>query len=118
MHKIIVTGGLGFIGSNLIELLLNKRFKVINIDKITYSSNFYNTRDCLKNKNYKFIKCDLNNKSKLNKIIFQYKPICIFNLAAETHVDRSIEGPENFININILGVFNLLEIFKKFSKKK
>ena len=117
MHKIIVTGGLGFIGSNLIELLLNKRFKVINIDKITYSSNFYNTRDYLKNKNYKFIKCDLNNKSELNKIIFQYKPICIFNLAAETHVDRSIEGPENFINSNILGVFNLLEIFKKFSKK-
>ena len=52
MHKIIVTGGLGFIGSNLIELLLDKKFKVINIDKVTYSSNFYNTKDYLGNKNY------------------------------------------------------------------
>jgi len=117
MHKIIVTGGLGFIGSNLIELLINKNFNVINIDKVTYSSNFYNTREYVKNKNYKFIKCDLNDKSKLNKIIFKYKPIGIFNLAAETHVDRSIDGPEGFINSNIIGVFNLLEIFKKYSKK-
>ena len=117
MHKIIVTGGLGFIGSNLIDLLINKNFNVINIDKVTYSSNFYNTREYAKNKNYKFIKCDLNNKSKLNKIIFEYKPIGIFNLAAETHVDRSIDGPESFINSNIIGVFNLLEIFRKYSKK-
>jgi len=117
MHKIIITGGLGFIGSNLVELLINKKFKVINIDKVTYSSNFYNTREYLKNKNYKFIKCDLNNKIKLKKIIFKYKPIGIFNLAAETHVDRSIDGPESFIKSNILGVFNLLEIFRKYSKK-
>ena len=117
MHKIIITGGLGFIGSNLVELLINKKFKVINIDKVTYSSNFYNTREYLKNKNYKFIKCDLNNKIKLKKIIFKYKPIGIFNLAAETHVDRSIDGPESFIKSNILGVFNLLEIFRKFTKK-
>ncbi len=117
MHKIIITGGLGFIGSNLVELLINKKFKVINIDKVTYSSNFYNTREYLKNKNYKFIKCDLNNKIKLKKIIFKYKPIGIFNLAAETHVDRSIDGPESFINSNILGVFNLLEIFKEYSIK-
>ena len=117
MNKIIVTGGLGFIGSNLIELLLKKNFSVINIDKVTYSSNFYNTQNFSKNTRYKFIKCDLNNKSNLNKIIFKYKPICIFNLAAETHVDRSIDGPESFIKSNILGVFNLLEIFRKFSKK-
>ena len=118
MHKIIVTGGLGFIGSNLIELLISKKFKVINIDKVTYSSNFYNTQDYKKNSNYTFVKCDLNDKIKLNKIIFKYKPVGIFNLAAETHVDRSIEGPENFINSNILGVFNLLEIFRKYSKIK
>ena len=77
MRKIIVTGGLGFIGSNLIELLLNNKFDVINIDKVTYSSNFYNTKDYFKNQNYKFIKCDLNNKSKLSKIIFANKPIGI-----------------------------------------
>ena len=117
MHKIIVTGGLGFIGSNLIELLLNKKFKVINIDKVTYSSNFYNTKDYLGNKNYTFIKCDLNNKAKLKKIIFKNKPNGIFNLAAETHVDRSIDGPEAFIQSNILGVFNLLEIFREYSKQ-
>ena len=117
MKKIIVTGGLGFIGSNLIELLLKKNFSVINIDKVTYSSNFYNTQDFSKNTLYKFIKCDLNNKSKLSKIIFLHKPLCIFNLAAETHVDRSIDGPESFIKSNILGVFNLLEIFRKYSKK-
>jgi dTDP-glucose 4,6-dehydratase len=116
MRKIIVTGGLGFIGSNLIELLINKKFEVINLDKVTYSSNFYNTKDFTNSSKYRFIKCDLNDKNKLSKVIFRYKPICIFNLAAETHVDRSIDGPESFIKSNILGVFNLLEIFKKFSK--
>ena len=117
MKKIIVTGGLGFIGSNLINLLLKKNYFIVNIDKVTYSSNFYNTHEFSKNSKYKFIKCDLNNKNKISKIIFRYKPVCIFNLAAETHVDRSIDGPENFIKSNILGVFNLLEIFKKFSNK-
>ena len=117
MRKIIVTGGLGFIGSNLVELLIYKKFKVINIDKVSYSSNFYNTKEYKKSSNYKFIKCDLNDKNKLSKIIFKYKPVCIFNLAAETHVDRSIDGPKSFINSNILGVFNLLEVFRKYSKK-
>ena len=116
MQKIIVTGGLGFIGSNLIGLLINKKFKVINVDKVTYSSNYYNTKEYQKNLNYEFIKCDLNNKNKLEKIIFKHRPIGIFNLAAETHVDRSIDSPKNFINSNIVGVFNLLEIFKKYSK--
>ena len=114
--RIIVTGGLGFIGSNLIDLLISKNFFVINIDKITYSSNFYNTREFKKSKNYKFIKCDIANK-KFKKILFKYKPIGIFNLAAETHVDRSIDDPSIFINSNIVGVYNLLECFKEFTKK-
>ena len=115
--KIIVTGGLGFIGSNLVHLLLKKKFNVINIDKISYASNFYNTKEYKKNKKYKFIRCDLNNKNKLQKIFKTHKPIAVFNLAAETHVDRSIDGPENFIKSNILGVYNLLEVFKKYSRK-
>ena len=116
MKNIIVTGGLGFIGSNLIELLIQKNFNVINIDKITYSSNYYNVKEFKNSKNYKFIKCDIKDK-KFKNILFKYKPNCIFNLAAETHVDRSIDNPESFIQSNIVGVYNLLECFKDFSKK-
>jgi dTDP-glucose 4,6-dehydratase len=114
--NIIVTGGLGFIGSNLIEYLINKKFNVINIDKISYSSNFYNVRNLKKNKKYNFIKCDLNNYKKIYKILLKYKPNAIFNLAAETHVDRSIDGPQAFIKNNILGLFSLLEAFRNYLK--
>ena len=114
--NIIVTGGLGFIGSNLIELLLKKKYNILNIDKITYSSNFYNIKNFKYHKNYKFIKCDIGDK-RIKNILFKFKPNCIFNLAAETHVDRSIDDPKKFINSNIIGVYNLLENFKKFSKK-
>ncbi len=115
MKKIVVTGGLGFIGSNLIELLLKKNFYVINVDKGTYSSNFYNTNDFKKSKKYKFIKLDIANK-KLRKVFIKYKPSGVFNLAAETHVDRSIDNPGSFIQSNIVGVYNLLESFKNFLK--
>ena len=117
MQRVLVTGGLGFIGSNLIQLLLEQKYYVINVDKVSYSSNFYNTKEFKQNKKYKFIKCDIQNKKKISQILKKYKPAGIFNLAAETHVDRSIDGPKNFINSNILGVFNLLECFKKYYKK-
>ena len=116
-NKVLVTGGLGFIGSNLIELLLKKKFNVINLDKVSYSSNFYNVKDFQKNKKYKFIKCDILNKKKISNILDKEKPIALFNLAAETHVDRSIDTPFPFIKNNILGVFNLLEKIKIYSKK-
>ena len=117
MKKIIVTGGLGFIGSNLIKLLIKKNYSVINVDKVNYASNFYNTKDFSKKKNYKFVRLDINNRLKLKKILKFHKPIAIFNLAAETHVDRSIDGPAEFIKSNLVGVFNLLEEFREFSKK-
>jgi dTDP-glucose 4,6-dehydratase len=114
MQKVIVTGGLGFIGSNLINTLKNKYF-IINIDKVTYASNFKNIHPNIKN--YKFYKKDINNKHFIKNILKKYKPSIIFNLAAETHVDRSIDGPKKFIESNIFGVFNLLESIKDYRKK-
>ena len=116
MSKIVVTGGLGFIGSNLIELLLEKNFYVINIDNCGYASSSYNFNQYNKIKNYKFIKVDLNNKSKVLKILNTHKPKGIFHLAASTHVDRSIENPKDFITNNILATYNLLESIREYSK--
>ena len=116
MKKIIVTGGSGFIGSNLVNFLLKRKFFVINLDKLTYSSNNYEEKKRTK-KNYKFFKVDINNKKKIIEIIKKYKPKVIFNLAAETHVDRSIDGPKNFISTNINGTFQLLESLRYLKKK-
>jgi dTDP-glucose 4,6-dehydratase len=114
MKKIIITGGLGFIGSNLINILQKKYF-IVNIDKVTYASNFKNIDPNIKN--YKFYKQDINSKNFISKILEKYNPSIIFNLAAETHVDRSIDGPKKFVDSNILGVFNLLETIKNYKKK-
>ena len=116
MKKVVVTGGSGFIGSNLVNFLIKRKFFVINIDKLTYSSNKYKENQKSK-RSYKFYKMDIGNKN-LKKIILKYKPKAIFNLAAETHVDRSIDGPKNFIQSNILGTFNLLETLRFLKKKK
>tara|TARA_Y100000590_G_C15739767_1_gene1019836 strand:- start:3120 stop:4154 length:1035 start_codon:yes stop_codon:yes gene_type:complete len=117
MKRFVVTGGSGFIGSNLVKLLLNKKYFVINIDNLSYSANPYNLKEVRNNKNYKFFKVDINNKKKILNILKKFKPDCIFNLAAETHVDRSIDDPKNFISSNIFGVYNLLEALKIYSKK-
>ena len=115
MKKAIVTGGNGFIGSNLVNFLLNKKFFVINIDKNKYTKSSYLLKN-IKKKNYKFFKLDINSK-KIFNILKKYKPDVIFNLAAETHVDRSIEKPREFIDSNILGTFNILEQIKKYKDK-
>ena len=117
MKKFVVTGGSGFIGSNLVKFLLKKKYFVINIDKLSYSANPYNLKRILKNKNYKFFKQDINNQAQIYKILKKYKPVGIFNLAAETHVDRSIDDPKNFIKSNILGVYNLLQTLKKYCRR-
>ena len=115
MKTIIVTGGLGFIGSNLINILNKKNYFIINIDKVSYSSNFKNISNNIKN--YKFYKQDINNQNVIKRILNKYSPSLIFNVAAETHVDRSIDGPKEFIKSNILGVFNLLEAIRVYKKK-
>jgi dTDP-glucose 4,6-dehydratase len=116
MKRFIVTGGYGFIGSNLIRLLIKKKFKVLNIDNMSYSAQKYNLNGISK-KNYSFKKMDINNKKEVLKVLKSFKPDGIFNLAADTHVDRSIDDSFNFIKNNILGVFNLLEAIKTNKKK-
>jgi dTDP-glucose 4,6-dehydratase len=116
MKRFIVTGGYGFIGSNLIKLLLKKGFKVINVDNMSYSAQLYNLKDINK-ANYIFKKIDINNKKEILKLLKSFKPDGVFNLAADTHVDRSIENSFNFIKNNILGVYNLLEALKENKRK-
>ena len=119
MKTAVITGGLGFIGSNLIKALARNNYFIINIDKVSYASNFKNIPSNIKN--YKFYKLDINQQHKFKNILKKYRPDKIFNLAAETHVDRSIENPKSFINSNILGVFSILESlkeYKKFNNKK
>jgi dTDP-glucose 4,6-dehydratase len=116
--KILVTGGAGFIGNSLIKTLLrNKKNKVLNIDKLTYAGNLDSLKSAEKNPNYLFKKIDINDKKKIKNIFKQFKPDYIFNLAAESHVDKSIENPEDFIRTNILGTCNLLNISKNYYKK-
>jgi len=112
--KILVTGGLGFIGSALIRSLLNdKNNQILNIDKCSYAS----MPEALEEKsayiNYSFQKADIVEAKKLNSIIKDFMPNKIFHLAAESHVDRSITGPQEFINTNIQGTFNILESIRK-----
>ena len=114
MKTVIVTGGLGFIGSNLIKILNKKKYFIINIDKTTYAANFKNIPIDIKN--YKFYKQDINDKKFFKKILQIYNPSIIFNLAAETHVDRSIESPGDFINTNVLGVFSILEALREYKQ--
>ena len=111
MKKIIVTGGAGFIGSNLINKLINNNSSIImNIDKLNYASN---RKFIKKYDNYFFSKIDLKNHDLVDKVIQDFNPDHIYHLAAESHVDRSIASPREFIDSNIIGTFNLLESIRK-----
>ena len=115
--NIAVTGGAGFIGSNYINYLLKKytSYKIICIDSLTYAGNKDNLLPFIENKNFKFYKIDITDKTNLEDCIVKEKIDVIVNFAAETHVDNSIVTPEIFFNTNITGVVNLLEICKKYN---
>jgi dTDP-glucose 4,6-dehydratase len=112
--NILVTGGAGFIGSNFIHYTLKKYpdYKIINLDLLTYAGNLENLKDIENNNNYKFVKGDIGDEKLVTEIIQENKINLIVNFAAESHVDRSILGPDAFINTNILGTYNLLKCAK------
>ena len=114
MKNVIVTGGAGFIGSNFVRHILerNKEIRVINVDKLTYAGNLENLKGLENDKRYVFEKADICDKEKIEEIIKKYEVDTIINFAAESHVDRSIKDPTEFINTNIKGTQNLLSIAK------
>ncbi len=112
MKIVFVFGGSGFIGTNLVSLLLKKKFKVVNIDMQSYASVPEKFKEYRNKKNYIFKKIDMNKFNKIQKLFLQYKPKYIFNLAAISHVDRSIDNPIKTIENNIISTLNLLEIIR------
>ena len=111
MKKILVTGGAGFIGSNLVRMLVKeKREFVVNLDKLTYAGNAESIFDLNGNPNYEFELVDLCHVEALSEVFSKHQPDAVMHLAAESHVDRSIDGPGEFIQTNIVGMFNLLQV--------
>ncbi len=113
--KIIITGGAGFIGSTLVKHIINcTNHNVINVDKLTYAGNIGNLIDISSKKNYIFEKVDICDANKINNIFEFHKPDAVMHLAAESHVDRSINNPSNFIETNIIGTYTLLEATRNY----
>jgi dTDP-glucose 4,6-dehydratase len=115
-RNILVTGGAGFIGSHLVRLLVNKypTYHIINMDVLTYAGNMENLKDIEHKENYSFVKCDICDFKKVKQVFVDYKIDSIIHLAAESHVDRSIEDPFSFANTNVMGTLNLLQVAKSY----
>ena len=115
---ILVTGGAGFIGSNFVlDWLVQSDEQVINLDKLTYAGNLQNLAPLSQDSRHIFVKGDIGDTQLVSQLLTQYQPRAILNLAAESHVDRSILGPEDFIQTNILGTFRLLEATHAYWRK-
>lgn len=115
---ILVTGGAGFIGSNFIlDWLEQNDEPVVNLDKLTYAGNLENLRTAKGDARHHFVHGDLGDRDRVDQLLDQYKPRAILNFAAESHVDRSIHGPEDFIQTNIVGTFRLLESVRDYWSK-
>lgn len=113
--KLLITGGAGFIGSAVVRMLLNETtIEVVNVDLLTYAGNLDSLSGLENFGRYHFEHADIFDKNKLQKIFDIHKPSAVMHLAAESHVDRSIDDPADFINTNITGTFNLLEIARKY----
>lgn len=114
MKTYLVTGGAGFIGSNFVIYMLNKYsdVKIINVDKLTYAGNLENLKSVESNPNYVFVQADICDKEAIQSLFDQYDIDYVVNFAAESHVDRSITNPEIFVQTNVLGTVNLLNIAK------
>ena len=113
--RILVTGGAGFIGSALVRYLVSEiKAEVLNLDKLTYAGNLVSLKLIDNAPNYKFVKADICNFDAIQSIINEFQPDYIFHLAAESHVDRSINGAREFIDTNIVGTFNMLEAAKTY----
>ncbi|MCU8505529.1 dTDP-glucose 4,6-dehydratase [Vibrio vulnificus] len=108
--KILVTGGAGFIGSAVIRHIINHtQDSAVNLDKLTYAGNLESLSDVAENSRYVFEQVDICDRAELDRVFAQHKPDAVMHLAAESHVDRSIDGPAAFIETNIIGTYNLLE---------
>lgn len=116
--KILITGGAGFIGSHVVRLFVNKYsdYHIFNLDALTYAGNLENLRDVENYENYTFLKADINNEEKIEELFEKYKFDNVIHLAAESHVDRSINDPLIFVKTNIIGTLNLLNAAKKIWK--
>ena len=107
--KVLVTGGAGFIGSAVIRLAITRGHSIVNVDALTYAACLDNIASVADNLNYSFEHADIRNRNILDNIFEQHQPDAVMHLAAESHVDRSIDGPVDFIETNINGTFNMLE---------
>ncbi|OXU15585.1 dTDP-glucose 4,6-dehydratase [Sedimentisphaera salicampi] len=113
--NIIVTGGAGFIGSAVIRhIIKNADHSVLNIDKLTYAGNLSSLKEVEGSDRYSFVQADICDKPAVQELFSSFKPDAVMHLAAESHVDRSIDGPADFIETNIIGTYNLLDISKKY----